>query len=65
MGTLHLQGAYGVEQNYELAREYFALAAEQGDLGGLTNMGFLYAKVPHLPPSARATFFFFFAPIFL
>lgn len=44
MGTLHLQGAYGVEQNYELAREYFALAAEQGDLGGLTNMGFLYAK---------------------
>lgn len=51
MGTLHLQGAYGVEQNYELAREYFALAAQQGDLGGLTNMGFLYAKVPHLPPS--------------
>lgn len=49
MGTLHLQGAYGVEQNYELAREYFALAAEQGDLGGLTNMGFLYAKVP--PPT--------------
>ncbi len=55
MGTLHLQGAYGVEQNYELAREYFALAAEQGDLGGLTNLGFLYAKASHLPPSARAT----------
>jgi TPR repeat protein len=45
MGTLHLQGAYGVEQNYELAREYFVRAADQGDLGGLANLGFLYAKV--------------------
>ncbi len=45
MGTLYLQGAYGVERNHAVALQYFQKAAEQGDLNAYTNLGFMYAKV--------------------
>jgi len=45
MGSLFLQGAFGVERDYEQARQYFQSAADQGDAGGLTNLGFIYVKV--------------------
>jgi len=44
MGSLFLQGAFGVERDYEQARQYFQSAADQGDAGGLTNLGFIYVK---------------------
>jgi uncharacterized protein len=34
----------GVAQDFNLALQYFRLAAEQGNLGGLANLGLMYAK---------------------
>lgn len=44
MGTLYLQGVYGVEKNFQKALSYFQKAAGQNDPGGLSNLGYMYAN---------------------
>jgi TPR repeat protein len=43
MGTLNLQGAFGVPQNFENAVHYFQQAADQNDPAGMANLGIMYA----------------------
>lgn len=42
MGQFHQYGDFGVTQNYELAADLYAAAAEQGDPDGLFGLAFLY-----------------------
>jgi SEL1 protein len=44
MGTLYLQGAYGVPRDYHHAFDYFQQAANRGDVAGISNLGFMYAQ---------------------
>lgn len=42
MGQFHQYGDFGVAQDYELAADLYAAAAEQGDLDGMFGLAFLY-----------------------
>ena len=44
MGTLYLQGGLGVARDYDAAFRYFQQAADMGDAGGISNLGFMYAQ---------------------
>ena len=44
MGTLFLQGGYGLEQNFESAFHYFQEAASQGDLNAISNLAFMHSR---------------------
>ncbi|KAL6050605.1 Protein sel-1 1 [Balamuthia mandrillaris] len=44
MGTLYLQGAYGVPRDYQKALHYFQTAASHGDINAVANLGFMYLK---------------------
>lgn len=42
MGQFHQYGDFGVPQDYQLAADLYAAAAEQGDLDGMFGLAFLY-----------------------
>ena len=42
LGLINLRGIYGQPQDFDLARDYFEQAAEQGHASSLVNLGLLY-----------------------
>ena len=59
VGQLHYFGAKGVQRDLQQARQYFEMAAKQGDVTALTSLGNMYVHGEGVPVNNELAFSYF------